>query len=210
LPSVAGSECAATGFHRDAVIRCIAAIDVTGLANQHLWIYDTEEKTWPDLGLEVVHPADWGGNNRWDWMKCSWDPWFADSSHVAFTHGSSIMVSTPDGKSKQNIVGPSGTIGLATPSPDGNLIAYVKFGPVRHEEQPHWTFWGNTTIWVVPAQGGEARQITKQAEESTYCLRWLNTKRSRFRSRTQRAVRKSLPAMESACRLKPTACILAS
>lgn len=30
--------------------------------------------SWADLGRAIVHPADFGGNNRWDWMKCTWDP----------------------------------------------------------------------------------------------------------------------------------------
>ena len=83
--------------------RYLAAADVAGPANERLWVYGSEDKSRADLGKPTVHPADFGGNNDWDWMKCTWDPWFADSSHPAFISGKSIVISSPDGKaSKQS------------------------------------------------------------------------------------------------------------
>ena len=157
--------------------RYIAAIDVTRWAEDQLWVYDTQDKSWANLGKATIHPDIINPNNDWDWMQSTYNPWFADSSHLAFISGSSIVVSTPDGRSRQTIIQPSGTIGLATPSPDGKLIAYVTFDAKLNEEQPQWTFWGNTRIWVVPAiSGAKAHPLTNKATETTYCLRWLNNK----------------------------------
>ena len=44
-----------------------------------LWIYDTAEKTWANFGKADIHP-----NTDWDYIKPSWNPWFADSSRLAF------------------------------------------------------------------------------------------------------------------------------
>jgi hypothetical protein len=110
-------------------------------------------------------------------MKCTWDPWFADSSHLAFISGKSIVIISPDGRSQQTILEAGEQIGLATPSPAGKLIAYVKPAAQENKQQRNWTFWGVTTIWVVPAAPGAApRPVTKQAPEATYSLRWLNSK----------------------------------
>jgi Tol biopolymer transport system component len=150
--------------------RYIAAIDVTRWADDLLWVYDTQNKSWSNLGRMTIHPY-----SDWDWMKATWNPWFADSSHLAFISGSAVVISTPDGKKKQSIIDPGGNIGLATPSPDGKLIAYVTFDATLNKEQPHWTFWGNTTLWVVPTTPkAQARAVTKKAPETTYCVRWIN------------------------------------
>jgi len=67
-------------------------------------------------------------------------------------------------------------MGLATPSPDGKLIAYVTFN-AKAAEQPHWTFWGNATVWVVPAApGGKPRAVTHASPSAINTLRWLNNK----------------------------------
>ena len=110
-------------------------------------------------------------------MKCTWDPWFADSSHLAFISGKSIVISSPDGRSQPTILEAGEQIGLATPSPDRKLIACIKFAAQEDKQQRHWTFWGDSTIWVVPAVPGAApRRVTRQAPEATYSLRWLNSK----------------------------------
>jgi Tol biopolymer transport system component len=155
--------------------RYIEAIDITRWADDQLWVYDTQNKSWANLGTVTVHPDIIYPNNDWDWMHSTWNPWVGDGSQLAFISGGSIMVSTPDGKTRQTIIHPAGSIGLATPSPDGKLIAYVTFDAKLNKEQPQWTFWGNTTIWVVPTvPGAKARPVTNKAAETTYCLRWLN------------------------------------
>jgi Tol biopolymer transport system component len=157
--------------------RYVAAIDVTRWADDLLWVYDLQNKSWANLGKATVHPSIIYPNNNWDWMQATWDPWYRDSSHLAFISGSSIVVSTPDGKSRQTIAEPGCPIGLATPSPDGKLIAYVTFDAELNKEQPHWTFWGNTRVWVVPTvPGAKARPVTNRASETTLDLRWLNNR----------------------------------
>jgi Tol biopolymer transport system component len=155
--------------------RYIAAIDVTRWADDLIWVYDTRNETWANLGKATVHPDIIYPNNDWDWMGATWNPWFADSSRLAFISGQSIVISTPDGNQKQTLAVPAATIGLATPSPDGKLVAYVTFDPEPNKEQAQWTFWGNTTIWVVPiGPGPRARALTNKSPEAIYDLRWLN------------------------------------
>jgi Tol biopolymer transport system component len=70
-------------------------------------------------------------------MKCTWDPWFADSSRLAFISGKSVVASSPDGRSQQTIVEAGEQIGLATPSPDGKVIAYIKSAAQEDKQQRH-------------------------------------------------------------------------
>lgn len=157
--------------------RYLAAVDVTRWADDFLWVYDTQTKTWVNLGKAFVHPEIIYPNNDWDWKNATWNPWFADSSRLAFISGASIVISTPDGKKRQIKNVPGGKIGLATPSPDGKLIAYVAFNSKLNKGQPQWTFWGNTTIWVVPVEPRtKARVVTHQSPEEVHTLRWLNNK----------------------------------
>jgi len=152
--------------------RYIAAIDVSNWCEKTLWVYDMQTNSWANLGKANVHP----GIDDWDWMGASWNPWFRDSSRLAFVSNQSIVVSSPDGKSRQEITRVKGAIGLATPSTDGQLIAYVTFDTKLNNEQPQRTSWGNTTLWVVPTKpGGDSRAITKKSTATTYCLRWLDS-----------------------------------
>src|SRR5262249_47488624 len=155
--------------------RYIAAIDVTNWIDKQLWVFDTQNKTWANLGKATVHPDIIYPNNDWDGMKAYWNPWSTDSSHLVFISGSSVAISTPDGKDKQTITRLNKPAGLAVASPDAKQIAYVTFDVERNKEQPQWTFWGNTTIWVVSAvAGAQARAVTKKSSDTTYCLQWLN------------------------------------
>jgi len=43
----------------------------------HLWVFDTQESTWADLGEVTVHPSP----DR-DYIKPSWNPWLSDSSRL--------------------------------------------------------------------------------------------------------------------------------
>ena len=174
----ANKEIATTNSHVGDMLvpspdgRYIAAIDVNNWSEKTLWVYDTQANSWANLGKANVHP----NNVEWDWTKATWDPWFRDSSRLSFVSDQSIVVSTPDGKRRQEIAGVKDCLGLATPSPDGQLIAYVTFNAKLNKEQPQGTFWGNTTIWVVPAvPGATPRAVTKTSPETTYGLRWLDS-----------------------------------
>lgn len=135
----------------------------------YLWTYDLQNKTWADLGKIIIHPDD-----NWDYIKPAWNPWFADGSRLAFVSASGIVVSTPDGKSKQLLV-KAERAGLASPSPDGRYVAYATFEPRPMKQQPALTFWGNSTLWVVPiAPKSDARPVTSKDKDATYSLRWLN------------------------------------
>jgi hypothetical protein len=89
-----------------------------------------------DLGEADIHP-----DRDWDYTKPSWNPWFADSSRLAyFTHNNSVLsVSTPDAQQRTDIQ-IDGTGGLAAPSPDGHFIAYVRFEPRPRKERPDLQF----------------------------------------------------------------------
>ena len=142
-----------------------------GWSQSHLWVYDIDLKKWADLGEADIHP-----DRDWDYIKPSWDPWFADSSRLAyFTHNHSVLsISTPEGKQRTDIqIG--GTAGLAAPSPDGKLIAYVTFEPRPQKMRPDLQFWGGTRIWVVPVSGhAEPRTMTEKSSDETYDLRWVD------------------------------------
>jgi hypothetical protein len=142
-----------------------------GWQQSRLWVYDMDRKTWADLGEAEIQP-----DRDWDYIKPSWSPWFADSSRLAyFTHDHSVLsISTPDGKQRTGIqVG--GTAGLAAPSPDSQLIAYVTFEPRPQKMRPDLQFWGGTRIWVVPVGGKpEPRPVTRKSLDETYDLRWLD------------------------------------
>jgi len=83
--------------------RYIAAADVTRWADDLLWVYDTRNKSWANLGKATIHPEIVYPNNDFDWKNATWDPWFADGSRVAFISDGSIVISTPEGKDKQII-----------------------------------------------------------------------------------------------------------
>lgn len=133
-----------------------------------LWIYDTAKRTWANLGNVNIHP-----NTDWDYIKPSWNPWFADSSRLAFFSGSSLVIASPDGRHRtvRLLKSPAG---LAVPSPDGKRIAYVTFSPRPMKVRPDLKFWGGTVIWTVPSDGkDQPLQITLPNVDTTYDLHWV-------------------------------------
>jgi len=82
--------------------RYIAAIDISNWCEKTLWVYDTQTDSWANLGKANVHPGANYSNNGWDWMGSTWDPWFRDSSRLAFVSDRSIVVSSPDGTQTSN------------------------------------------------------------------------------------------------------------
>lgn len=142
-----------------------------GWPHSHVWVYDFDLKAWADLGEADIHP-----DHDWDYIKPSWNPWFADSSRLAyFKHGGSVLsINTPDGKQRTDI-GINGTGGLAAPSPDGRSVAYVTFVPRPQKGRPDLKFWGGTRLWVVSLIGKtEPRPVTQKSLDETYDLRWLD------------------------------------
>lgn len=140
-------------------------------SQSHLWVYDIDRSHWADLGEASIHP-----DRDWDYIKPSWNPWFANSSRLAyFTHDTSVLsISTPDGTQRTDIQ-LDGPAGVAAPSPDGRFLAYVTFEPRPQKERPDLQFWGGTRVWVVSLTGKpEPRPVTLKSLDETYDLRWLD------------------------------------
>lgn len=141
------------------------------LANvgRNLRIYDTQTKSWSDLGSVTIGPDNGAVNS-------SWSPWFSNSEQLTFISENKVMVSSPDGTLRQTIAAPAERVGYPAASPNGQWVAFVSFSPRPRRLRPDLTFWGNSTIWVaaVASEPPVARQLTATAAESTSGLRWLN------------------------------------
>lgn len=136
-----------------------------------LLVYDFQEKTWADLGAVVVHP-----DASWNYIKSSWNPWFKDSSHLVYIAGDSLMMSTPDGHDQRKLLRLGASAGLATPSPDGGSIAFATFESRPMKIRPDLRFWGDATMFVVGVRGERLRPVTNKSVDTTYNLRWLDTR----------------------------------
>ena len=62
---------------------------------------------------------------------------------------------------------------LGKPTPDGTLVAYATFSPRPLKIRKELNFWGASTLWIVPSEGGAPTQITSASDDETYDLRWL-------------------------------------
>jgi len=127
-----------------------------GRLGRSLRVYDFREKTWTDLGSAAIHPAD-----EWNWMEPSWNPWFADSSQIAFFTAEGLVLSSPDGKRNRLVLRTEERAGLAVPSPDGRAIAYAtfasrprtsggrtcRFGTARESGWPDWMGQPRRDVW---------------------------------------------------------------
>ena len=120
-----------------------------------------------NLGSLTIHPDPW-----WDYIKPSWNPWFADGKHLAFFSGTSLYITSPDGKERRELL-KADHGGLAIPSPDGTLVAYATFSARPRNGRKDLDFWGGSSLWIVPSEGGAPRQVTNSSEDETYDLRWL-------------------------------------
>lgn len=133
-----------------------------------LRVFDVRLKSWTNLG-----PIDISPDNNWSYIQPYWNPWFRDSSRLAFLRGSTLVLAKPDGTGKTQIR-ISGRAGLPAVSPDGKSIAFVTFEPHPMRSRPDLQFWGGTTIWVVPASGeSAARALTAKNPDEVYDLKWL-------------------------------------
>ncbi|HXZ79698.1 MAG TPA: hypothetical protein VEG30_07195 [Terriglobales bacterium] len=65
-----------------------------------LWIYDLELDSWTCLGDISIHPDE-----NWDYIKPSWNPWFADGSRLTFfaRKNSVLVITLPDGKQRRDV-----------------------------------------------------------------------------------------------------------
>jgi hypothetical protein len=131
-----------------------------------LQVYDVKNASWTNFGKIIIHPSD-----DWDYVKPTWNPWFADSSRLVFLTASGIIVSSPDGKSKQTIFKPTVASGLVTPSPDGNFIAFATFEPRPMKIREDLKFWGGSQLWVVPVtENSKARSVSQKNSDTTLSL----------------------------------------
>lgn len=133
-----------------------------------LRVYDFRLKSWADLGRISIHPDE----NSW-YIQPNWNPWFADGSRLVFLRDSTLVISAPDGAEKTEIQ-IDGPAGLPVPSPNGQLVAYVRFEPRPMGSRPDLQFWGGTTILVVPVSAGaKPRALTMKNRDEVYDLKWL-------------------------------------
>jgi Tol biopolymer transport system component len=135
-----------------------------------LRVYDTQTGRWSALGKISIHPDGYW----WHYLQPSWNPWFANSSRLAFFVGSALVTSTPDSQQKTETV-INGQAGLPVPSPDGQSIAFVTAEPRPLKGNASGQFWGNTTVWTIAtAAGSTPRAVTQKSDDATYDLSWLN------------------------------------
>lgn len=179
-----------SGMQGDYVIpspdeRYLAVVSNVGayrFSKGYLWVYDTAQKTWANLGEMLIHPDE-----NWDYIKPVWNPWFADSRRLVFVSGSRLLVSSPDGKRASVLVNlrKHSTFphhaGLPVASPDGKRVAFVTFNPRPMRLRHNLRFWGGTTIWTISTDGkGNPEPVTMQSEGETYDLNWAGNNRLVF------------------------------
>jgi Tol biopolymer transport system component len=141
-----------------------------------MWVYDTQKKTWANLGNAVIHP-----DKEWDYIKPSWNPWFADSAQLVFLSGSRLLLASPDGQHQQVLLDSVKNAGIPVPSPDGRNIAYAIFVPRPMKVRHDLTFWGGATLWTLSTDGsGKPQRITSSRGDTTYDLKWVGNDRIVF------------------------------
>jgi len=145
-------------------------IAFTGAQKSNLRVYDLQNNSWSNLGPVMIHPY-----REWDYIKPGWNPWFSDSSRLAFISGSSLLIVSPDGQHKQIVTDVGYKAGLAVPSPDGGFIAYATFEDRPVKNSSYDKFWGSTILWVIPiTPGAKPNPVTEKNQDTTYCIRWLS------------------------------------
>jgi hypothetical protein len=139
---------------------------------RYLHVYDLRQRVWYELGAIAMHL-----DASWSWYQPSWDPWFRDSSRLAFLSSKGIVVSSPDGARQFVVLKPADTAGLVTSSPDGEAIAYATFAARPMEGRPNLKFYGASGIWSVRlTDPGNPRRLTGSSSDTTYNLRWLDNR----------------------------------
>lgn len=140
----------------------------------HLRVYDTLNQSWADLGELTIHP-----DTEWDYVKPSWNPWFADSSRLAFVSGGAVIVASPDGREK-TVVARVANAGLATPSPDGRNVAFVVSTPRPRKARPDLKWWAGD-IWIAAVNGRpKPHRVSRDNDDAIYDLNWFGNDRVVF------------------------------
>lgn len=132
------------------------------------WTYDTKLGKWADLGPFTLHP-----DKDWDYIKPTWNPWFADTSRLVYVKDQNLVISDPEGDIQASIpIGPNAGIPVA--SPDGKFVAYISSDPRPRGNRPDLSFWGGRIVWLVPTTGGKPYAVTEKNSAETYDLKWLS------------------------------------
>jgi hypothetical protein len=92
-------------------------IAVTSARKSFLRVYDRLDNSWSVVGAITIPP-----DSEWYYIKPSWNPWFSDSARLAFISGSSLIISSPDGRDRQIVADVGSKAGLAVPSSGHNLL----------------------------------------------------------------------------------------
>ena len=144
-----------------------------GASSGILWIYDRTLLHWTNLGRANVSPS-----SDWDYVQPSWDPWFKDSSQLAFFSGLDLVICAPDGTKRRTLwtADSDHPAGLAAPSPNGAEVAFVTFQSRPATHRPDLKFWGNTSVSVISTiEGSRPRMLAPVNPDTTTVLRWLGS-----------------------------------
>ena len=112
----------------------------------------------PAVGVTSLWVADPDGGRQLQLAdEASFSDWSPDGSRLAFDFpgGDDVHIATisPDGSDREQLTDQPGIQESPKWSPDGQWITYGSFDPDQHDEF-------STSIWVMRADGSDARQVT--------------------------------------------------